>query len=416
MLVIVLTSDSLGSILFGNTMKVSLLINTFIGPRVQSGPGVEGYKLAMNLYEKGVLGKVYCYGVEKKSEIPSCIVVPFCTSRIVFLLLRILIRTTKRFPVLRGRRWVEKWMDCRYSMNLDQEEGDILYSPKPLYPRTFSKARRLGVRVLVETSVLHPRFNYDIVSRERKRLKLTGAAGYVDPVRVKYIEKALQEADVIFAWSSFVRESYIRYGVGEDKIRISAGVCEPPGVDLKKFHHEAHATNTRFTVLHLSSITVIKGVQYLIEAWNNIANRIDGDLVIVGAVDRDMRKIMGRYQCPNIKWIGPTADPVPYYQSASLYVSPSISDAGPRTVLESMACGVPAIVSDHCGISASIQHGKNGFVYHYNDVDRLAELIEWCFMNRDRVMSMGQAALDTVKGYSVTNYPEDVWARIKSIH
>jgi glycosyltransferase involved in cell wall biosynthesis len=80
-----------------------------------------------------------------------------------------------------------------------------------------------------------------------------------------------------------------------------------------------------------------------------------------------------------------------------------------------MACGVPAIVSDRCGIATSIKTGRNGLIYHYNDVTRLAELIELCYQNRELVQKMGQMALDTVRGYSVANYPVDVWARINAL-
>jgi glycosyltransferase involved in cell wall biosynthesis len=396
-------------------MKVSLVLNAYIGPTVNVGPGAEGYQLALDLYGRGVLGKVYCYGVEPGICLPHSVLVPFCTSRIHSTALRLLSRLTKRYPILRGRRRIEQWMDKRYSKLLDNSAGDILYSPKPLYPLTFSKARRLGIRVAVETSVLHPRFNLDVVTNERKRLKLRGAAGYTDPVRVKYIEEALEQADSIFAWSPFIRDSYVRYGVEENKLLSGTNKYEPPGVDLKRFCPVKAGREDHFVVLHMSSITVIKGVQFLLDAWQKVANRIAGELVLVGQIDRDMRKILGRYKCQNVKWTGPTNNPVSYYHMASIFVSPSLSDAGPRTVLESMACGVPAIVSDHCGISSSIETGYNGFVYHYNDVDRLAELIEWCYRNRDQVQKMGQVALDTIKGYSVANYSDDVWTRINAV-
>lgn len=401
--------------LYGNYMKVSLVLNAYIGPNIRVGPGAEGYKLALDLYGRGVLGKVYCYGVEPGSEIPSTVLVPFCVSRIQLFFLRMLSRATKRYPALRGRRRIEQWMDLRFAKYLDNTAGDILYSPKPLYPRTFSKARRLGIRVIVETSVLHPRFNLDVVSEERERMNLKGAAGYTDPVRVKNIEKALQRADLIFAWSPFIRDSYLRYGISENKILLGAGDCEPPGVDLARFRPEKTRREDQFMVLHVSSITVIKGVQYLLEAWQKVADRIAGELVLVGVLDRDMRNILSRYKCAGVKWMGPTTNPASYYHKASVFVSPSLSDAGPRTVLESMACGVPAIVSDRCGISTSIETGHNGFVYHYNDISRLAELIEWCYQNRDQVRKMGQEALDTVKGYNVADYSRDVWARINTV-
>ena len=392
-----------------------MLINSYIGPTIKGGPGAEGYLLATDLYRRGVLGKVYCYGAESGMKIPSSVLVPYCTSKIQSGALRILNRASKRYPILRGRRRIEQRMDKWFANHLDDTAGDILYSPKPLYPRTFKRAKHLGIRVAVETSVLHPRFNLDVVTDERKRLNLKGAAGYTDPVRVQYIENALDLADVIFAWSPFIRESYIRYGINGSKLLLASNNCEPPGVDLTRFTPPVNDENKIFQVLHISSITIIKGVQYLLDAWKKVANKIQGELVLVGELDRDMRAIINRYNSHGIKLVGPTNKPEEYYRKASVFVSPSISDAGPRTVLESMACRVPVIVSDRCGISTSIKSGENGFVYHYNDTDRLAELIEWFYINRNQAHELGQAALDTVKGYSVMNYSTDVWSRICSL-
>jgi glycosyltransferase involved in cell wall biosynthesis len=229
------------------------------------------------------------------------------------------------------------------------------------------------------------------------------------------MEQALERADAIFAWSPFLRESYIRYGLAEEKVRVGAGGCEPPGVDLERFYPLRSVADDKFVVLHMTSITVIKGVQYLLEAWANIAGKIDGDLVLVGQMDRDMRRIFKRYTGAGITWAGPSSDPASWYRKASVFVSPSLSDAGPRTVLESMACGVPAIVSDRCGISTSIQPEQNGFVYRHDDVDRLAELIMWCYRNRNETRGMGQMALDTVKRFSVANYSADVWQRVNEV-
>jgi len=396
-------------------MKVSLILNAYIGPGVKGGAGAEGYQLAVDLYRRNILGKVFCYGIGNNTPLPESMVVPFCSPGIMSASLRTLTSATKRYPRLRARRIIEQWMDKHYCQYLDQAAGDVIYSPKPLYPRTFAKARKHGIKIVVETSVLHPRYNLDVVTEERKRLNLRGACGYTDSVRVKYIEDALEKADHIIAWSHFIRDSYVKYGVSENKIVAGGKECEPPGVDMERFQPQQRDNNHRFVVLHMSSITVIKGVQYLLEAWQKVSRKIKGELSIVGMLDKDMRTIRRRDSQPGVKWIGPTTDPEVYYNNASVFVSPSLSDAGPRTVLESMACGVPAIISDRCGISTSIDNGRNGFIYHYNDVRRLAELIEWSYMNRDKLKIMGSEALDTVKKYSVKNYSADVCDRIYTL-
>ena len=269
------------------------------------------------------------------------------------------------------------------------------------------------MRVVVETSVLHPRHNLEVVTRERARLGLRGTSGYLDEGRVRMMERALAGADTIFAWSPFLRDSYLKYGLDPARVLTGAEHCEPPGVDIDRFRPAEEAgTREEFVLLHVSSITVIKGVQYLLDAWQSLRDRVRGRLLLVGPLDRDMKILRGRYADPTIEWTGAVRDPLAYYRRATIFVSPSLSDAGPRTVLEAMACGVPAVVSDQCGIASSIEPGVNGFVYQYDNVPALAGLIERCYRERELVRSMGTAARETVQGYSIGDYPGEVWQRL----
>ena len=138
-------------------MKVSLVLNAYIGPAVHGGTGREGYELAVDLYRKGALGKVFCLGAVRDTALPAEAIVPACRSRLCSVLNRYLGGLHKRFPWLRIRRRVEQWMDACFARRIDARSGSVLYCPKPLYPRTFERSHRFGMRVVVETSVLHPR-------------------------------------------------------------------------------------------------------------------------------------------------------------------------------------------------------------------------------------------------------------------
>ena len=395
-----------------STIKVALVVNVMIGPNLKAGLGKESYEVAMGLYNRGALGKVFCYGVTSDCDLPSDKIVSFCQSRIKRLALKWFDRLHKRYPVIRGRRRTEQWMDASYARKITSNAGDILYCPKPIYPRTVRRAKLAGLKTLVETSVLHPRFNMDIVNKERKRLGIRGTSGYTDAVRVCNIEETLEQADHIFAWSNFLRDSYTQYGVPIEKF-ISVNDFSPPGVDVKLYGITSNRKKQPFIVLHLSSITVIKGVQYLLDAWERVVDEIEGTLLLAGPVDGDMRQILRKRSVKGVECLGRINNPLECYRRASVFVSPSVSDAGPRTVLESMACGVPAIVSNHCGVSELIQPDVNGMVYRYDDVEKLSALLKWSYYNQKKLQSMGKNAYETVCDYSVESYADDVWQRIQ---
>ena len=52
-----------------------------------------------------------------------------------------------------------------------------------------------------------------------------------------------------------------------------------------------------------------------------------------------------------------------------------IQDAGPLSVLESIALGVPVAASRVGGLSEYIQHGKNGYLFSEGDAQSLSEII-----------------------------------------
>jgi glycosyltransferase involved in cell wall biosynthesis len=390
---------------------VVFVVNATIGPSIASGPGNVGYEGAKALFKKNLLGKIFCFDLADDCELPAEKTVPYCRSWLKRQLLGVLSRLHRRYPVISGRRRIEQWMDAFFAANLTRNDGDVMYCPKPIYPETIRRARELGMHVLVETSVLHPRFNLDVVGAERKRLGIRGAAGYTDERRVKNIEMALESADRIFARSEFMRDSYIKYGVPMQKFLGDVDFA-PPGIDTERFYPDESEHDEEFIVLHISSISIIKGVQYLLDAWERLADTIDGRLIILGPADRDMRRILTRRKISNMEWLGRTNDPASWYRRASVFISPSLSDAGPRTVLEAMACGLPAIVSDHCGVSRSISPGENGFVYRYDDPVELASHIEWSYKNREELREMGRKARKMVANYSLSDYGEEIEQRI----
>ncbi len=392
-------------------LKVVFVVNASIGPSIASGPGNVGYAGAKSLIEKGLLGKVFCFGVTDDFDLPAEKTVPYCSSWLKRQLLGLLSRIHRRWPAIRGRRRIEQWMDTFFAARLSGDDGNIMYCPKPIYPKTIRRARELGMRVLVETSVLHPRFNLDVVGAERKRLGIHGAAGYTDERRVRNIEKALDEADRIFGRSKFLRDSYMKYGVPRQKF-IGEVDFAPPGIDINRFCPDEDEHAEEFIVLHISSISIIKGVQYLLDAWESLADTIDGRLLIIGPADRDMQRVLARRRTKHMEWLGRTKDTVSWYRQASVFGSPSLSDAGPRTVLEAMACGLPAIVSDHCGVSTAINSGENGFVYQFDNPEALASHIEWSYRNRDKLQEMGRKASKMVADYSLTDYGEEIEQRI----
>lgn len=70
------------------------------------------------------------------------------------------------------------------------------------------------------------------------------------------------------------------------------------------------------------------------------------------------------------------------YNSADLFAAPSRMENLANTVLESLACGTPAVAFDVGGMPEMIEHGKNGFLAPAFDTQAFAAGIRWAMERR----------------------------------
>src|SRR5690554_3277940 len=71
------------------------------------------------------------------------------------------------------------------------------------------------------------------------------------------------------------------------------------------------------------------------------------------------------------------------YNAADLFVSPSLQDNLPNTIMEAMACGIPCVGFSTGGIPEMIDHCENGYVAKDKGAKDLAYGIEWTLFKTD---------------------------------
>lgn len=77
---------------------------------------------------------------------------------------------------------------------------------------------------------------------------------------------------------------------------------------------------------------------------------------------------------------------------SDVLICPSRQDSMPTVAAEAMLHSVPCIVSDVTGTASYIHDGEDGFIFESENVQQLAEQIEWCVKNRKELGHMGQEA------------------------
>ena len=91
---------------------------------------------------------------------------------------------------------------------------------------------------------------------------------------------------------------------------------------------------------------------------------------------------------------------VDIYNAVDLYVTPSLQDNLPNTIVEAMACGIPCVGFNVGGIPQMIDHLHNGYVAQYKSAEDLANGIRWTLTEGDYDTLSAEAYRKAITTYS----------------
>lgn len=163
-------------------------------------------------------------------------------------------------------------------------------------------------------------------------------------------------------------------------------VIIPGNIGLPRFTDEWHDKNASTAVrrlVYVGVLSVSKGLQYLIEALSILVSRgyKDLSLTILGKTENAEQtfKLVEAFGLTSMVTFAGYALPFPYLASCDLMVFPSLYDAFPDTLLESLHVGCPVIASNRGGIP-DILPGRE-FLFEPADTKDIADRIERCIQD-----------------------------------
>lgn len=158
-----------------------------------------------------------------------------------------------------------------------------------------------------------------------------------------------------------------------------------------------------------AKVSVIwKGFSYFQESLEilkvQVPHNEDIELVVLGECDAETIQKLP-FKAHALGRISDVNQIVSVYSAADVFVTSSIQENLPNTIMESMACGTPAVGFEVGGIPEMIEHQQNGvpstgFLAKYKSAESLAEGMKWVLFEANRDELSKNARQKVLNNYS----------------
>lgn len=215
-----------------------------------------------------------------------------------------------------------------------------------------------------------------------------------------------QLATRIVVASSYTKRTLLSEGIPEEKV-----VVNPYGVDVSKFRPSATARlNSRLRFLFLGSVSALKGVPLLLEAWRKLASN-DSELWLVGPISERSRTLIP--ELPGLKLLGkhPHKELPELLRQCDVLAFPSYSDGFGLVLLEALASGLPVITTEATAGPDLIRDGVEGFIIPSGNLKKLCHALSFFIDNLDRLPEMSAAARRCAERFTWNAYG-DRWNKL----
>lgn len=288
-----------------------------------------------------------------------------------------------------------RWFDAWVASHLEDCDAFVAISGSGLKAGRTAKSR--GAKYVCDRGSSHIRFQNQILQEEYAHWGLTFAG--VDSRVIEREEAEYAEADAITVPSEFSRRTFLEMGVNQAKIHQI-----PYGVLLERFQKTAEPPSDSFDILFAGSVSVRKGIPYLLDAFRQFKYPLKR-LRIIGPVQPEMRSLFARFDMTGVEVLGRMAQPelAKWMSRSHVMVLPSVEEGLALVQAQALACGCPLISSTNTGGSDLFTDEVEGFIVPIRSpeaiCDRLTQLADDPAL-RQRMSEAAQRRVQTLGGWS----------------
>jgi 1,2-diacylglycerol 3-alpha-glucosyltransferase len=194
----------------------------------------------------------------------------------------------------------------------------------------------------------------------------------------------------------------------------------PNGVVLQSFYEAQPLSRTDFgfnendvLLVYTGRIATEKNLFFLLQSFAGLAQASDNIyLLILGSgqkqIEEEIKQLAAELNIiPRIRFTGlvPYEKVPSYLAMCDVFVTASITEVHPLSVIESMAGGLPVMGIDSPGVGDTIEDGKTGFLASHDIASFTAKLTRLC-LDASLRKQMGEAARQASTRYAIERTTE----------
>lgn len=362
-----------------------------------------GYYLSDILHKQGVLKYFVVYSKGKHQTLFPSVPVSGIAKYYLFLLNKL-----NRFIKLPDHKFrlIQEYLYDVFCQKHITPDISILFTTNAHLKRTFKKAKKLGIKIIYVPA--NPEENYinELVSEEYKRLGISKVDPYTYKPRLDFYNESIVYVDKVVGTYPTVYRSYAATDKQYEVIHID-GHLKP---DFKPYIYKDRPIGETLNVLYIATTVPLKGLQYLLHAWQELMLEPHADklqLHIIGRIDPTLNKYFDKHfnNIKNVRFLGRVEDITPELTTKDVCVVPSLTDGGPYVALEAAHYGIPVILTDNCGSSELLSREPSGcMIIPIRDVEAIKKSINWIYNNRTEAKEMGKNAKKQLDNYSMEDF------------
>lgn len=203
-------------------------------------------------------------------------------------------------------------------------------------------------------------------------------------------------ADKIVVNSEWSQKLLKKAGVSVNKLQLIALVYTPPQIadQFIRIYPESFSQQRPLRVLFLGQVILRKGIAAVLDA----IDLLSGYPIEFWIVGNQYINIPPAFQASSqIRWVGQVnrSQTVKYYQSADVFLFPTLSDGFGLTQLEAQAWQLPIIASENCG--RVVINGVNGWLLSEVSGQAISNILKSCLNTPQQLESLAKNSQITQK-------------------